>query len=81
MSRDARKTAFCMCENRGADQLRGNRKDDQRLCFHYTDNIMTLYPKYDIPSLWPFSFSEQPSLCQTGSEILKTGFLASRLKY
>ena len=28
-----RKPAFCICENRDADQLRGNREADQRLCF------------------------------------------------
>ena len=27
---------FCICENKDADQLRGNRKADQRLCFRYT---------------------------------------------
>ena len=28
-----RKPAFYICENEGADQLRGNREADQRLCF------------------------------------------------
>ena len=28
-----RKPAFCICENKGADQLRGNRESDQRLVF------------------------------------------------
>ena len=32
-----RKPAFCIWENKAADQLRGNREADQRLCFHYTD--------------------------------------------
>ena len=27
-----RKPAFCICENKDADQLRGNREADQRLC-------------------------------------------------
>ena len=30
-----RKTAFCICENKGTDQLRCNRTADQRLCFRY----------------------------------------------
>ena len=30
-----RKPAFCICENKDADQLRGNREADQRLCFRY----------------------------------------------
>ena len=28
-----RNPAFCICENKDADQLRGNREADQRLCF------------------------------------------------
>ena len=42
MSCIMRKTDFCLCENKGADQLRGNREADQRLCFHYTDSIFPL---------------------------------------
>ena len=30
-----RKPAFCICENKEADQLRSNREADQRLCFPY----------------------------------------------
>ena len=37
MSRAMRKTDFCLCENKGADQLRSNCEADQRLCFRYTD--------------------------------------------
>ena len=42
MSRIVRKPDFCLCENKGADQLRGNREADQRLCFRYTDSIFPL---------------------------------------
>ena len=42
-----RKPAFCICENKDADQLRGNREADQRLCFRYTD----LLTKFEISSL------------------------------
>ena len=31
--RHEKKTTFCICENKDADQLRGDRKADQRLCF------------------------------------------------
>ena len=31
-------TCFCICENKDADQLRGNREADQRLCFQYIDS-------------------------------------------
>ena len=42
LSRIVRKPDFCLCENKGADQLRGNREADQRLCFRYTDGIFPL---------------------------------------
>ena len=32
-----RKPAFCICKSKGADQLRGHRAVDLRLCFHYID--------------------------------------------
>ena len=31
VSRDVRKPVVCICENKDADQLRGNREADQRL--------------------------------------------------
>ena len=46
-----RKPAFCKCENKDADQLRGNRKADQRLCFRYTDSTIPLLPIYEISGL------------------------------
>ena len=42
MSRVVRKPAFCICENKDADQLRGNREADQCLCFRYTDSTISL---------------------------------------
>ena len=51
MSRDMRKPDFCICENKDANQLRGNREADQRLCFRYTDSTIPLLPKYKISSL------------------------------
>ena len=50
-SRVMRKPDFCICENKDADQLRGNREADQRLCFRYTDSTIPLLPKYEISSL------------------------------
>ena len=46
-----RKPAFCICENKEADQLRGNREADQHLYFRYTDSIIPLLPKSEISSL------------------------------
>ena len=33
MSHHMGKPTICICENKGADQLRGNLEADQRLCF------------------------------------------------
>ena len=74
-----RKPDFCICENTAADQLRGNRKADQRLCFRYTDSTIPLLPKSEISSLYPSSVCLQPGLCRTWSETLKTAFLRTRL--
>ena len=46
-----RKPAFCICENKDADQLRVNRKADQSLCFCYTDSTIPLLSKSKILSL------------------------------
>ena len=46
MSRVVRKPAFCICENKDVDQLRGNREVDQHLCFRYTDSTIPLLPKF-----------------------------------
>ena len=70
-----RKPAFRICENKDADQLRG----DQRLCFRHTDSAIPLLSKSEISSLQPSSVAVQPGLCQTWSETPKTGFLTMRL--
>ena len=51
LSHIMRKPTFCICENKDADQLRGNREADQRLCFRYKDSAITLLPKSEISSL------------------------------
>ena len=45
------KPAFCICENKDADQLRGYREADQRLCFRYTDSAIPLLSKSEISNL------------------------------
>ena len=76
-----RKPAFCICENKDADQLRSNRQADQRLCFHYIDSAIPLLPKSEISSFLPCSVPVQPGLCQTWSETPKTGFLTTKLNF
>ena len=61
-----RKPTFCICENTDADQLRGNREADQRICFRYIDrhNPSTFL----IRNFKPSSVAVQPGLCQTRLE-------------
>ena len=40
MSRLMEKPTICIGENKDADQLRGNREADQRLCFRYSDSTI-----------------------------------------
>ena len=51
MSRGVRKPAISLCESKDADQLRGNREADQRLCFRYIDSTVPLLFKSKISSL------------------------------
>ena len=62
------KTTICIGENKDADQLRGNREADQRLCFCYTGSKIPLLLKSTISSLQPSSVLVQLGLCQTCSE-------------
>ena len=73
-----RKLDFCICENKGADKLCSNCTADQRLVFP-TQIVRFLFFLNQNSSFLPSSVSEQAGLCQTWSEIQKTGFLASRL--
>ena len=75
-----RKPAFCICENKDADQLRGNREADLHLGFRYIDSTIPLLPKYEISSLEPYCVVVQPGLCGNWSETPKPGFLTTRLK-
>ena len=51
MSLVMRKPTFCICENKGADQLGGNPEADQRLYFRYKDSTIPLLSKSEISSL------------------------------
>ena len=55
-----RKPAFCMCENKGADQLYDNRTADHRLCFRYINSTIPLLPKSEILSLYPLLLLYRP---------------------
>ena len=46
-----RKPFFAYAKNKDADQLRGNREADQRLCFRYLDSTCTIpLPKFQVSS-------------------------------
>ena len=79
MSRIVRKPDFCLGENKGADQLRGNLEADQRLCFRYSDSTIFFYlnPKFQASS--SFLSLYRPVCVGPGRKPPKTGFLASRL--
>ena len=47
LSRRMGKATKCLGENKGADQLRGNREADQRLCFRYIDSTIPLLPSFE----------------------------------
>ena len=61
-----RKT-FCICENKGTDQLRSHCKADQRLCFRYMDSANPLLSKSKYSSLKPSSLLVQLGMCRTFS--------------
>ena len=75
MSHLVRKPTICIGENKGADQLRGNREADQRLCFRYSDSTVPLLLKFEISSFQPASVTVQPDLCRTCLETTLLVFL------
>ena len=79
-------TLYIICENKDADQLRGNREADQRLCFRCTDSTFPLLSKSEIlslvcvgPGLKPerwFSYDEaQISICMNTTTKQNTAIL------
>ena len=68
LSRLMGKPTICIGENKDADQLRGNREADQRLCFRYSDSTIPLLLKSEISSFQLFSVLVQAGLCRTCSE-------------
>ena len=62
------KPIICICKNKGADQLRGNREADQRICFRYSDSTIPPLLNSTISSFQPASVAVQAGLCQTCSE-------------
>ena len=59
---------FCICDNKGAGQLRSNREAYQRLYFLDTDSTIPLLSISKISILELSSVLVQPGLCRTCSE-------------
>ena len=74
MSCIMRKPDFCLCGNKGADQLCSYCTADLRFCFRYMDSTIPLLLKSEIPSFLPSSVA---AVC-VGPCLKppKTGFLA-----
>ena len=79
LSHCIRKPTECLGENKGSDQLRGNREADQRVCFHYMDSTIPLVLKSKISSFQLASVTVQAGLFWTWSETQIVGFLTHRL--
>ena len=80
MSLCMRKPTIYIGKNKATDQLRGDRKADQRLCFRYKDSALPLLLKSKISSFQPAYVTVQAGLCHTWSEPQIVGFLTHRLK-
>ena len=76
-----RKPIFCICENKGAEELRSNCVVLQRFYFRYIGSTIPLLPKSEISSLYPSSVAVQLVLCPTCFETPKTGFVVMRLMF
>ena len=62
------KPTICIGENKDADQLRGHREADQRLCFRYSDGTIPLLLKSEISSFQLFSVLVQTGFCRACPE-------------
>ena len=64
MSHAIRKSTFCICENKGTDQLCSNCTADPRLCFRYKDSAIPPLSKSKICSFYPSYVTAQTGLCR-----------------
>ena len=59
-----------ICENKGADQLRGNPETDQRLCFCFSGSTILLLLSSRVSGFWPASVAVRVGLCRAWSEAI-----------
>ena len=62
------KTNNLHMRNKGANQLRGNREADQRLCFRYSDSTIPLLLIFKVSSFLLYVVTVQAGLCRSCSE-------------
>ena len=63
-----REQRICICKNKDADQLRGNREADQRFCFRCMDSTLPLLLLCKISSFYAASVTVLTGLYRTWSE-------------
>ena len=66
MSCVMRKSNFCICENKDADQLCSNCTADQHLCFNHTDSTISPLFKSEISSFYTSSVTAQTVCVRPG---------------
>ena len=76
MSRFMTKPTFCLCKNKGADQLHANCAADQCVCFRCIDSAIPLLPKSEISNFLRSSVFVSDLVGNP-----KTGFLMTQLIY
>ena len=69
LSRIRRKSSFCICEKKDADQLQGDRAADQHLCFHSSKDRLSHYAAHVILNSLIFM---RPIFILTKSEYLQS---------
>ena len=76
MSNVMRKPDFCLCKNKGADQLCSNCTADQRLCFLYSDSTILILFKSKISSFYPIS-----ETVEVGNPKVRFFYVAAYMKW
>ena len=70
-----RNPAFCICQNKGADQLHGNRAADPCLYFGYIDITISLLPKWDNVTKSGFQVTSCPKTINKFMSLKDSGML------
>ena len=80
-NRAMRKTAFCIYENKTANQLRNACAADQRHCFRFIDSTTPLLPKSEISGISPSPVVDSPVCAGPGRKPRRQGFFSRRCSF